>query len=339
MQHIVPLFQNHILLVAFLNLFLSQAGLPIPVMPTLLAGSALLGHTAQLGALVFVAVTGAVLGDCVLHVCGRHYGNRVLGRLCLMTLSPDFCVRRAQTLFTRFGGWVLLFARFLPGASPVAVTTTGIAKMAIPKFLLFDAAGKLFYVTFVVAIGVLFRNEVTTILATFAELGQLGGALLIAALALYVLGKWWRRRLFIRQLRMDRITVQELRKLIDGGQQVVVFDVRPKDVRDVSGIIPTALPAHPTDGGSILAKSGPEDEIVVYCDCPNEASAATAAKHLKQGGFRKIRPLLGGFEAWVRAGYPLQRADFDAEATSPCAERAIAAASAGVGEPRRTLSR
>jgi rhodanese-related sulfurtransferase len=51
-----------------------------------------------------------------------------------------------------------------------------------------------------------------------------------------------------------------------------------------------------TDGGSILAASGPDDEIVIYCDCPNEASAAIAAKHLKQEGFRKIRPLLGGLD-------------------------------------------
>jgi membrane protein DedA with SNARE-associated domain/rhodanese-related sulfurtransferase len=336
MQHIVPLFQNHILLVAFLNLFLNQAGLPIPVTPTLLAGAALLGHTAQLGELIFLAVIGAVLGDCVLHLCGRYYGHHVLGRLCLLTLSPDFCVRRAETMFAKFGGWVLLFARFLPGVSAVAVTTTGIAKMAMPKFLLFDAAGKLFYVSFVVAIGLLFRNEVTTILATFAELGQWGGASLLAALVLYVLGKWWRRRLFIRQLRMDRITVQELRRLIDGGRPVLVFDVRPKDVRIARGIIPNALPAHPTDGGSILAKCGPEDEIVVYCDCPNEASAANAAKHLKQEGFRKIRPLLGGFDAWVGAGYPLQRT-VDGEETSPCSERAIAAAIADVSEPRRAL--
>jgi membrane protein DedA with SNARE-associated domain len=237
-------------------------------------------------------------------------------------------------MFAKSGAWVLLFAKFLPGASAVAVTTTGIARMAIPKFLLFDAAGKLFYVSFVVAIGLLFRDGVTTILSTFAELGQLGGALLIAALALYVLGKWWRRRLFIRQLRMNRITVQELRRLIDGGRPVLVFDVRPKDVRDVRGIIPNALPAHSTDGGSILAKCGPEDEIVIYCDCPNEASAASAAKHLKQEGFRKIRPLLGGFDAWLRAGYPVQRADFDSEERSPCSESAIAAASADVSERR-----
>jgi rhodanese-related sulfurtransferase len=46
-------------------------------------------------------------------------------------------------------------------------------------------------------------------------------------------------------------------------------------------------------------------EVVVYCSCPNEATAAVAAKHLKKAGFKKIRPLLGGIEAWVKAGHKL----------------------------------
>jgi rhodanese-related sulfurtransferase len=46
--------------------------------------------------------------------------------------------------------------------------------------------------------------------------------------------------------------------------------------------------------------------VVVYCSCLNEASAATAARHLKRAGFKKIRPLLGGIEAWSQAGRPLE---------------------------------
>jgi membrane protein DedA with SNARE-associated domain len=130
MQHIVPLFQNHILLVAFLNLFLSEAGLPIPVMPTLLAGSALLGHTAQLGALIFLAVTGAVLGDCVLYLCSRRYGHRVLGRLCLLTLSPDFCVRRRSLLQpaqpSAAAGWIVLVAGIGGRSNPSSVSAPSI---------------------------------------------------------------------------------------------------------------------------------------------------------------------------------------------------------------------
>jgi hypothetical protein len=60
---------------------------------------------------------------------------------------------------------------------------------------------------------------------------------------LYVFIKWLQRRLFIRQLRMDRITVAELRKLIDDGQTLLILDVRPKEIRENDGIIAGALGA------------------------------------------------------------------------------------------------
>jgi len=44
-------------------------------------------------------------------------------------------------------------------------------------------------------------------------------------------------------------------------------------------------------------------DIVLYCNCPNEASAATAARLLASHGFTRVRPLAGGLEAWIDAGH------------------------------------
>jgi rhodanese-related sulfurtransferase len=51
----------------------------------------------------------------------------------------------------------------------------------------------------------------------------------------------------------------------------------------------------------------PQHEVIVYCDCPNEASAAKVARELKQRGFKRVRPLAGGFEAWQALGLPIAR--------------------------------
>jgi len=48
------------------------------------------------------------------------------------------------------------------------------------------------------------------------------------------------------------------------------------------------------------------DEVIVYCACPNEASAAVVAKQLMRAGFKRVRPLAGGIEAWVEQGYPVE---------------------------------
>jgi rhodanese-related sulfurtransferase len=45
--------------------------------------------------------------------------------------------------------------------------------------------------------------------------------------------------------------------------------------------------------------------IVTYCDCPHDATAALAARRLKELGYSNVRPLAGGIVAWRDAGLPL----------------------------------
>jgi rhodanese-related sulfurtransferase len=96
--------------------------------------------------------------------------------------------------------------------------------------------------------------------------------------------------------------------LIGKGRGPLILDARPKEIRERDGIIPGALSANPKDIDPVVMTLSRDREIVMYCACPNEASAAIAARHLKQAGFKNIRPLLGGIDAWVSAGQPLERA-------------------------------
>lgn len=55
--------------------------------------------------------------------------------------------------------------------------------------------------------------------------------------------------------------------------------------------------------------------LTVYCDCPNDASAAVVAKKLKELGFKRVRPLAGGIEAWQARGRPVDRHSIEAGST------------------------
>ena len=309
MQHIISVIEQHGLLIVFLNVLLAQGGVPLPAFPTLMTAAALVTQSRyQVPEIILAGVSGSMIADLAWYWGGKRYGRRILGLLCKISLSPDFCVRQTETVFAKAGPWSLLFAKFFPGLTTISVAMAGVTKMSLPAFFLLNGIGALLFVSVAVVIGVIFQDAITDVLFILADIGKFGVLAILAVLGLYLLARWWRRQAFIRQLHMDRITVEELRGLIDEGRKILILDVRPKEARTQHGIIPGAVPAHPEDIDPVVTTYSRELEIVVYCACPNEASAAVAAKHLKQAGFKKIRPLLGGIDAWVQAGQPVEPA-------------------------------
>lgn len=298
---------NHLIilygpLVVFLTVFLDEAGLPIPALPLLVvAGGVLWSAHSALAAVIIAALAATLLGDLLWYGAARALGTCVLALLCRVSISPDSCVRRTENLFSRIGPVSFLFARYLPPLNNLAVAMAGILKLPLPVFNLLNLVGGFLFYGAAALMGMLFHRAVDDILSILTTFGTVRIAAVVAAFALYLLFRWWERVTFTRQLRMDRITVEELISLLETGNAPFILDVRSAEAQVRDGVIPGSLPAHPDDLNSQLKEIPITSETVVYCDCPNEASAATAARHLKRAGFKKIRPLLGGVDAWVAA--------------------------------------
>ncbi len=113
---------------------------------------------------------------------------------------------------------------------------------------------------------------------------------------------------FIKQLRMDRVTVDELHDLLSQKRVGKIIDVRSPASQALTGRIPGAVTVDFDNLRTDLLAVEPESEVIVYCACPNENTAAKVAKVLVQHGFRHVRPLLGGIDAWIAAGYQVERA-------------------------------
>jgi membrane protein DedA with SNARE-associated domain/rhodanese-related sulfurtransferase len=285
------------------NTLVHELGVPLPVMPT----AFVLGARGTRGAgdlllLIGAIVAGMLIGNSVWFAAGRRYGAGVLKFLCRFSLTADTCVSRTETVFGRWGWSSLVVGRFVPGVSLVAPPLAGALGMTWGKFLALTTAGAALYGLVVLGAGILLRNQVDWALRELRSLGWHSLAALIVILALYIAWRWWRRRV-ARAPDVSRISADELRALIAAGERPLVVDVRGQATQQIDPRrIPDAI-AISLDTIEASRDELPRDrKIVVYCGCPNEASAAKAARLLLDRGYPWVRPLVGGLEAWNTEG-------------------------------------
>ncbi len=305
MSFLLDLVEQYGLLLVFFNVLIEQLGMPIPAYPTLVITGAMLGrgHYTVAGLLI-TAVVAALIADFIWYWAGRKYGGRVMTKLCRISLSPDSCVRQTEATYRKWGAASLLVAKFIPGFASVASALAGAIGTRPSKFLLFDGLGAILWVGSAIFLGSLFRTTVADLLDILANLGKWGVVLVALAFAVYLAKKWWQRYMFLKDLRMARITVTELDQLLRQDNPPTIIDVRTS-IAQQQGRIPGAMVLSDDDVNALVINNELNSEVVIYCSCPNEASAARLAKKLMQRGYTKVRPLTGGIDAWVAAGFSL----------------------------------
>lgn len=308
MQQLISLIEQYGLAVVFFNVLVEQAGAPLPAYPTLIiTGAFAVRGDYSVAALLATAVLASLVSDLIWYYAGKRYGYRVLKTLCRISLSPDTCVRQTESIYARWGPASLLIAKFIPGFASVATALGGVIGTRLIVFTVFDTLGAMLWAGAAILLGAIFHDAVGDIVDVLEGLGKWGLIVLIVFFALFILAKWWQRYRFYRELRMARISVRELQDLIERGQQPAILDVRSAVSQERDGRIPGALPVSDTSLDAQLTGVAANGEVIVYCACPNEASAARIAKLLMQRGFTRVRPLHGGIDAWIAAGLGVER--------------------------------
>jgi membrane protein DedA with SNARE-associated domain/rhodanese-related sulfurtransferase len=292
----------------FTNVLAERVGLPLPAMPTLILGGALaaVGHLSAVDVFL-VAFIACVIGDTLWYAAGVIYGRRVISLLCRISVSPDSCVRQTETRFTQWGRLTLVCAKFVPGLSTVVRPLAGTIHLGWWRFELYNGIGAALWVGMSVAAGWVFHDQLNQLVAWLRDFGIVAFGIIAGLVAGFIGAKWWQRRRFAKMLRVARISVEELQKLMGREPPPVIVDLRSAITREQDGRrIPGARIVRLDEVPKRVAEFPLDREVVFYCSCPNEASAAYAARQLMNLGYTRVRPLLGGLEAWVAAGYEVE---------------------------------
>jgi len=286
---------------------LEQIGLPLPATPVLVAAGALSAteHMSFPTALL-ASVAACLTADTVWFLFGRRYGNMVLRLLCKFSLESTVCVRRTHDSFGKRGAYTLLFAKFVPGLSVIAPPVAGQTGMSLARFLLFDSGGSILWAGSLLLAGRLFGDLLRRNPDLLNWAGRFGGALLLLGILGFFVSRIYRRQAYFKKLRTARLEPEVLKQMLDAGEPVYIVDLRhplelvpdPFTLPGAHHVSPDALAAHSSEI--------PLDrDIILYCTCPSEATAAKTAMTLQKLGIERVRPLRGGFDEWKRLGFPM----------------------------------
>src|SRR5215467_10880140 len=166
------LLQDHAFALVFWNVLFEGLGLPIPAVPVLILAGALGARATQsLLAASAAALAACVIGDMALYLVGRRYGHRVMRWLCSISLSPDSCVRQTSLHFERWGGWILVLGKFLPGIGTLAPPLAGVVRVSWPRYLLLSGIGSVLWVGLAIGAGAIFHAQVSAVIGRLQDMG------------------------------------------------------------------------------------------------------------------------------------------------------------------------
>ena len=227
MNETLEFLVRHGAAVLFAAVFVEQMGVPLPAAPWLLTAGALAatGRISWFVALS-VATVGSLLADLIWFYLGRYGGQRMLNLLCRISLEPYSCVRRTQDLFTRYGMRGVVAAKFIPGLSTLVPPLAGNSGVSAPRFFFFDGLGSLLYAGCFIVLGVLFSHQLEQVIVALASLGRSALGLVVGLVALYLGYKYYQRQRLLKELRMARITVDELHQKLETGENPIILDLR-----------------------------------------------------------------------------------------------------------------
>ncbi|MCO6504049.1 MAG: DedA family protein [Snodgrassella sp.] len=196
----------------FFVLVICGFGIPIPEDVTLVAGGVIagLGH-ANAHIMLAVGMAGVLVGDSLMFVLGKLYGDRILRFKFVQRLLTPARYAQVQDKFSRYGNRVLFVGRFLPGLRAPIFLTAGISgNVSILKFLIMDTLAALISVPVWVYLGEYGAENVDWLMRKVHQF-QAGLYVVIAFGALVLLYYWRqkrRRSLFfknkIAEIRRDR---------------------------------------------------------------------------------------------------------------------------------------
>jgi membrane protein DedA with SNARE-associated domain len=148
-SHVHNAIAHYGYLAVALGILLEDFGLPTPGETLLVAGAIGAAQGAlNIWLLLFLGWLAGVVGDNIGYVIGYSGGHRLMLRYGGRIGITDAKLKQVEGFFARYGGWVIVFARFVVVARQFNGIVAGTLEMPWLRFVMLNAIGAALWVGF-----------------------------------------------------------------------------------------------------------------------------------------------------------------------------------------------
>jgi adenylyltransferase/sulfurtransferase len=132
------------------------------------------------------------------------------------------------------------------------------------------------------------------------------------------------------------VTIQDVKETLEKGQKPLLLDVRGREEYEAGHLIDAVhVPRGLLELEVEQALPDKSRPVVIYC--AGGIRSALAAQTLKEMGYRDVASMLGGYDEWAGAQYPVERQP-EGKEQAQALEREIALLERQVEEKRKRLT-
>lgn len=194
-EFLMPIFTEYGYVAVFVMLLICGFGVPIPEDVTLVTGGVIagMGH-ANVHTMFAVGMAGVLIGDGMMFVLGRVYGQRIQRLPGFRRILTPERFAKAQDAFHKYGKWVMFVARFLPGLRTPVFFSAGMShRVSFGTWLLMDGFAAVISVPIWVYLGYFGAQNWDWMFQVLHQF-QHGIFALLGILAIWLGAYWWKRR-------------------------------------------------------------------------------------------------------------------------------------------------
>ena len=181
-----------------LLLLLENIGVPVVPGEFAMIGGAIFAGTGRAGlnivVVAVVAVVASVVGAEIGYLIGRFAGRELILRYGRYVMIKPHHLDRAEAIVDRYGGVVIVIARYIVGLREANGIIAGITEMRWLTFTIFNVIGACVWVATWVTIGDVAGDHIDTVYADINRYSLYVFGALVVALAGYIAWRVVRRR-------------------------------------------------------------------------------------------------------------------------------------------------